>query len=308
MPKNSSQPNRRASSARSGGSGRPARPAGGGQGSGVGRAAVLAPRWAQAAVAPEVLLAAVNRRHRGRRDTPPRQARRHQDRDRFRSAGAGAEPEPVAAGQPLRHAVAAPGKSAGQTGRPRSASPRPGTGTGTGTDRPRSGAGRAGAPRWPPAGRAHRGPAPPAAAPTTSGPGRQATDRAGTPRGAATAAPQGGGLGQRRPAWGPPGQAARRRGARLGRLRRAERRRGAPKPKPAAQWTRDDGAHEWEDDDAPRRKRRGTAAAPDCRDERHHGRGHRVARAQAPPATRDRHRHPQCRRHRHGPPPRAPGR
>ena len=41
-----------------------------------------------------------------------------------------------------------------------------------------------------------------------------------------------------------------------------ERRRGARRPKPAAQWTRDDGAKEWADDDAPsRRGRRRSAAA-----------------------------------------------
>jgi tetratricopeptide (TPR) repeat protein len=40
-----------------------------------------------------------------------------------------------------------------------------------------------------------------------------------------------------------------------------ERRRGAPRPKPAAQWTRDDGAREWEDDDAPSRRGRRRKAA-----------------------------------------------
>jgi tetratricopeptide (TPR) repeat protein len=44
-----------------------------------------------------------------------------------------------------------------------------------------------------------------------------------------------------------------------------ERRRGARRPKPAAQWTRDDGAKEWEDDDAPsRRGRRRSAAATEA--------------------------------------------
>ena len=41
-----------------------------------------------------------------------------------------------------------------------------------------------------------------------------------------------------------------------------ERRRGAPRPKPVAQWTRDDGASEWQDADAPRtRTRKGAAGA-----------------------------------------------
>jgi tetratricopeptide (TPR) repeat protein len=39
------------------------------------------------------------------------------------------------------------------------------------------------------------------------------------------------------------------------------RRRGAPRPKPVAQWTRDDGASEWQDADAARTKTRGGAAA-----------------------------------------------
>jgi tetratricopeptide (TPR) repeat protein len=40
-----------------------------------------------------------------------------------------------------------------------------------------------------------------------------------------------------------------------------ERRRGAKRPKPTAQWTRDDGASEWQDDDAPSRKGRRRSAS-----------------------------------------------
>ena len=41
-----------------------------------------------------------------------------------------------------------------------------------------------------------------------------------------------------------------------------ERRRGAPRPKPAAQWTRDDGAREWEDTEAGARRAKGKGRRP----------------------------------------------
>ena len=115
-------------------------------------------------------------------------------------------------------------------------------------------------------------------------------------------------MGQRGPPGGPPGQPARRRGARLGRLGRDRTpARGAEAEAGCAV-------------DAGRRRPRvggRRCAAPQApghigrrgwRDDRRHRRGHRVARAQARPASRDRDRNPQCRRRRHGPSPRAPGR
>jgi tetratricopeptide (TPR) repeat protein len=41
-----------------------------------------------------------------------------------------------------------------------------------------------------------------------------------------------------------------------------ERRRGAPRPKPGAQWTRDDGAREWEDSDPAARRSRAKGRRP----------------------------------------------
>ena len=330
MPQNSSQPNRRASSARSGGSGRPARPGGGGQGSrgGTGRPSSRsggAPRssggggssggeQSRRFSSPQPV-----RRDRWRRNTSPGQARRHPLRDRSAQREPARAADRAAGERPRRdprgHRARAPARPDGPA-RPARAHAR----TAPRHRAPRTdGASRPGGPEVgrtevgrTEVGRRALGPAPDRRCPTPP------PDRRGARHGTTGPGPTGRPVRSARrcprkaAGWGNVARRGAHQVSRRGDEERAwddsaenERRRGARRPKPAAQWTRDDGAKEWEDDDAPSRQgpapeRRGHGGR---RDDRHHGRGDRVTREQARPAARDRHRNPQRRRRRHGPPP-----
>jgi hypothetical protein len=275
MPQNSSQPNRRAPSARSGGSGRPARPSGAGQGRG-----------------------AASGRPSSRGGSGGGAVRRSSS-----AAAGGGDRRPAKSGGSRGTGGAAPsrgaGKSAGQTGRPRTGA------AGTRSDGPRSGpprasssrtgsaASRAGTQRSaaPRSGAARSGP------PRTGAPRRRTNDewssddgprtprRASSARDAAPRGRTGTGSATGRPprqaderpplprkaaGWG---NVARRGAHQVGGRdgeersrddsdeRERERRRSAPKRKPAEKWTRDDGAREWADVDAPPAKGRGRKAA-----------------------------------------------
>ena len=116
-------------------------------------------------------------------------------------------------------------------------------------------------------------------------------------------------MGQRGPPGGAPGQPARRRGARLGRLRRDR----APTRRIAAEEGRPNGRGttarpSGQDIDAAPRQGRRSSATAGAAATASTAEAMRVPREHARPAPRDRHRNPQCRRRRHGPPPRAPGR
>jgi hypothetical protein len=273
MPQNSSQPNRRAPSARSGGSGRPARSGGAGQGKGSagGRPSSRSSSGGGAARRGQSGSTGGGDR-RPARSGGTRGAAGRSGTDRPSAGGSGRTGTSSA-----RSAGAAPsrgsGKSAGQTGRPRAAGAR--------TDGPRSGPARTGAPRT----GASRSGAPRSAAPrsassrsgaTGSGPPR----RTGTSRDAGARARPGTDRPARQTDERPPlprkaagwGNVARRGAHQVSQRdgeersrddsdeRERERRRSAPKRKPVEKWTRDDGAREWADVDAPPAKGRGRRA------------------------------------------------
>ena len=134
--------------------------------------------------------------------------------------------------------------------------------------------------------------------------GGRPSGRTAHPRRAAAAAAQGRGVGQRRPSGRPPGQQAGRGGAHLGRVRRAGTPpRGAP---PEAPGTVEAGRRRSGVGGPRRADTQGQGAGPTRRRQRHRGHRHPDTAPHAP--ARDRRRYPQRGRHRHGPPPRAPGR
>ena len=253
MPQNSSQPNRRAPSARSGGSGRPARAGGGAgraKGSPSGRPSARGGSGGGAA---------------GRRQSAP---------------SGGGQRRPAKSGEGTRGASA-----------------RTGSGTRTGNAGSRTGAGSSGRPGRP----ARSGPVRAAArgddARGQTGrtrPARSRTDGAETPRRAGTSRGRPGTdrpntrqTEARQPDERPPlprkaagwGNVARRGARQVNQRdgeertrddsgeRERERRRSAPKRKPVEKWTRDDGAREWADVDAPPargRRKRSPAAVDDA--------------------------------------------